>query len=52
METLILMGIGLTAGSYLAFIIWKGIKGESGCHCDSANSCNAKAGQCACNTKK
>lgn len=52
METLILIGIGLTAVIYLALIIWKDVKGQGACHCDSATFCNAKAGQCSCNTKR
>lgn len=34
MENLILIVVGLLAAGYIARMIWKGLRGESQCHCE------------------
>ena len=42
MENLILMVVGLLAAGYIGKVIWKGLRGESECHCssDCASNCH------------
>ena len=46
MENLILIAIGLAAGSYLLYKGWRQLKGDGGCGCGSADCGKSKDCNC------
>lgn len=52
METVVLSGIGAVAFGYIAYLIWRGIKGKDICNCGGGGSCQGSSGNCHCGSKR
>ncbi|MDD4601772.1 hypothetical protein SDC9_11486 [bioreactor metagenome] len=53
MEKLILIGIGVAALGYFAYIVWSSVNGKGKCNCGSGGSCpNAGKSHSCCSESK